>query len=74
MGIHKSFFYYESTKDDSEVEAAIRQKADVTNEGFWKIYRLIRKDGHPTESRSFHTGISPDSIHGGNHLGKRKAE
>ena len=28
MGIHKSFFYYESTKDDSEVEAAIRQKAE----------------------------------------------
>lgn len=47
MGIHKSFFYYESTKDDSEVEAAIRQKAEVTNEGFWKIFRLIRKDGHP---------------------------
>ena len=28
MGIHKSYFYYESTKDDSEVEAAIRQKAE----------------------------------------------
>lgn len=47
MGFHKSFFYYESTKDGSEVEAAIRQKAEVTNEVFWKIYRLIRKDGHP---------------------------
>ena len=47
MGIHKLYFYYESTKDDSEVEAAIRQKAEVINEGFWKIFRLIRKDGHP---------------------------
>lgn len=47
MGIHKSFFYYESTKDDSEVEAAIRQKAEIANEGFWKIFRLLRKDGHP---------------------------
>jgi hypothetical protein len=46
MGIHKSYFYYESTKDDSEVEAAIRQKAEATNDGFWKIFRLIRKDGH----------------------------
>lgn len=47
MGIHKSFFYYESKKDDSEVEAVIRQKAEITNEGFWKIFRLIRKDGYP---------------------------
>jgi hypothetical protein len=102
MGIHKSFFYYESTKDDSEVEAAIRQKAEVTNEGFWKIFRLIRKDGHPwnhkkvhrvyeaihfnkrkplrkrlpaqscrrSKSGALHTGIPPDSLHGGNHLGE----
>ena len=28
MGIHKSYFYYESTRDDSKVEAAIRQKAE----------------------------------------------
>lgn len=47
MGIHKSFFYYESKKDDSEVEAVFRQKAEITNEGFWKIFRLIRKDGYP---------------------------
>ena len=39
MGIHKSYFYYESTKDDSEVEAAIRQKAEAANDGFWKIFR-----------------------------------
>lgn len=41
MGILKSYFYYESTKDDSKVEAAIRQKAEATNDGFWKIFRLI---------------------------------
>ena len=54
MGIHKSFFYYESTKDDSEVEAAIRQKAEATNDGFWKIFRLIRKDGHPWNHKKVH--------------------
>ena len=42
MGIHKSYFYYESEKDDSEVEAVIRQKAGITSEGFWKIFNLIR--------------------------------
>ena len=47
-------WYYESTKDDSEVEAAIRQKAEVTNEGFWKIFRLIRKDGHPWNHKKVH--------------------
>ena len=56
MGIHKSYFYYESTKDDSEVEAAIRQKAEAANDGFWKIFRLIRKDGHPWNH--LHDGIA----------------
>ena len=66
MGIHKSFFYYESTKDDSEVEAAIRQKAEVTNEGFWKIFRLIRKDGHPWNHKKVHR------VYEAIHFNKRK--
>lgn len=53
-GIHKSYFYYESVKDDSEVEAVIRQKAEITGEGFWKIFNLIRKDGHLWNHKRIH--------------------
>lgn len=66
MGIHKSYFYYESTKDDSEVEAAIRQKAEITNDGFWKIFRLIRKDGHPWNHKKVHR------VYEAIHFNKRK--
>ncbi len=47
MSIHKSFFYYKSLKDDAEIERVIRQKADIADEGFWKIFRKIRRDGYP---------------------------
>lgn len=66
MGIHKSYFYYESTKDDSEVEAAIRQKAEAANDGFWKIFRLIRKDGHPWNHKKVHR------VYEAIHFNKRK--
>ena len=46
MAIHRSFFYYESTKDDSEVEEAIREAAKY-GEGFWKIFEIIRSWGKP---------------------------
>ena len=46
MEIHKSYFYYESTKDDSEIETAIRQKAEDGYDGFWKIYHRLRNEGH----------------------------
>lgn len=45
MEIHKSFFYYESRKDDSEIEAAIRSKTKFDSDGFWKIYHLLRNEG-----------------------------
>ena len=45
VGIHKSYFYYDSVKDDSEVEAAIRQKAEDGCDGFWKIYHRLRNEG-----------------------------
>ena len=35
MDIHRSYFYYESVKDDSAVEEAIR-KASEYGDGFWK--------------------------------------
>ena len=45
MDIHRSYFYYESVKDDSAVEEAIR-KASEHGDGFWKIFEIIRRDGH----------------------------
>ncbi|MBQ3776684.1 MAG: hypothetical protein II835_01065 [Fibrobacter sp.] len=66
MGIHKSYFYYESTKDDSEVEAAIRQKTEAANDGFWKTFRLIRKDGHPWNHKKVHR------VYEAIHFNKRK--
>ena len=36
MDIHRSYFYYTEKKDDSEVEAAIREAAEF-GDGFWKI-------------------------------------
>lgn len=33
-------WYYESTKDDSEVEAAIRQKAEATNNSFHMNFKI----------------------------------
>lgn len=38
MEIHRSYFYYTEKKDDSEVEAAIRNVAEF-GDGFWKIYQ-----------------------------------
>jgi len=66
MGIHKSFFYYESTRDDSEVEAVIRQKAEAANDGFWKIFRLIRKDGYLWNHKKVHR------VYEAIHFNKRK--
>jgi len=43
MDIHRSFFYYESRKDDREVEEAIRETAKY-GEGFWKIFEIVRRD------------------------------
>ena len=36
MDIHRSYFYYESVKDDSAVEEAIR-KASEHGDGFWNV-------------------------------------
>lgn len=42
MDIHRSYFYYISKKDDSEVEEAIREAAKY-GEGFWKIFEIVRR-------------------------------
>ena len=45
MEIHKSYYYYESRKDDSGVEETIRAKAVDSSVGFWKIFDSLRNDG-----------------------------
>lgn len=46
MEIHRSYFYYESVKDDTEVEEAIRSAAE-SGDGVEKIYQRLRHDGYP---------------------------
>ena len=45
MEIHRSYFYYESVKDDTEVEEAIRAAAEY-GDGFEKIFQRLRHDGY----------------------------
>ena len=46
MNIHRLYFYYESVKDDTEVEEAIRKAAQY-GDGFWKIFEILRSWGKP---------------------------
>lgn len=44
MEIHRSYYYYESVRDDGEVEEAIRSAGEY-GEGFEKIYQRLRHEG-----------------------------
>ena len=46
MDIHRSYFYYQEKRDDTEVEEAIRAAAQY-GDGFWKIFKVLRRDGRP---------------------------
>ena len=46
MEIHRSYYYYQEKRDDSEVEAAIREAAKH-GDGFWKIFNRLRNEGKP---------------------------
>lgn len=46
MEIHRSYYYYQEKRDDTEVEEAIRKAAEH-GDGFWKIYNRLRRDGKP---------------------------
>ena len=52
MEIHRSYFYYESVKDDTEVEEAIRAAAEF-GDGFEKIYQRLRHDGRTGQDLSW---------------------
>ena len=46
MEIYRSFYYYASVKDDSEIENAIRSVGQY-GEGCGKIIDRLRHDGYP---------------------------
>lgn len=44
MEIHRSYYYYQEKRDDTEVEEAIRTAAQY-GDGFWKIFKRLRREG-----------------------------
>ena len=44
MEIHRSYYYYQEQRDDTEVEEAIRTAAQY-GDGFWKIFKRLRREG-----------------------------
>lgn len=52
----KSVFYYKSLpKDDTDIEQALRDKAEKhSEEGFWKAYGRLRNEGKPWNHKRMH--------------------
>jgi putative transposase len=52
----KSVFYYSArAKDDTEIEQALKQKAEEhSEEGFWKAYDRLRAEGKPWNHKRLH--------------------
>lgn len=52
----KNVFYYKSLlKDDTDIEQALRDKAEKhSEEGFWKVYDRLRNEGKPWNHKRMH--------------------
>lgn len=46
MEVHRSGYYYKRKRSDAEIIEAIREKAEYSKDGFWKIYCRLRNEGH----------------------------
>ena len=55
LGLSKTCYYYVNMRDDSEVESALRKKAeDFPREGFWKAFREVTPEGHGWNHKRVH--------------------
>jgi len=56
LNMSKSVYYYKPlTKDDIEIELALKEKAEQhSEEGFWKAYDRLRNEGRPWNHKRVH--------------------
>lgn len=55
MEIHRSYYYYQEKRDDTEVEEAIRTAAQY-GDGFWKIFKRLRREGKNWNHKKVYRG------------------
>ena len=64
LNLEKSVYYYQSKRDDREIAACLKQKAEEhPREGSWKCYQRLRNEGKPWNHKKVYrvyTRIGPN--------------